>query len=104
MDKVREQACQRALTSEHLAPVRGPSGLLEGLQCGVALEALGESGCSLGTEVVGRDAARMGAEARAEACQRALTQKRTLRAAVHLSEVTALPLRPSHSLVMPLVV
>ena len=34
-------------------------------------------------------------------CQRALTQKQTLEGAAHLSEVTALPLSPSHSLVMP---
>ena len=34
-------------------------------------------------------------------CQRALTQNRTLEGAAYLSEVTALPLRPSHSLVMP---
>jgi len=35
-------------------------------------------------------------------CQWALTRKPTLLwVAAHLSEVTALPLRPSHSLVMP---
>ena len=32
--------------------VRAPSGLLQRLQRRVALEALGESGCSLGTEAV----------------------------------------------------
>ena len=56
--------------SEHLASVRGPGGLLEELQCGVALEALGESGSSLGAKLVGRDTASMGAEAGAEACRR----------------------------------
>ena len=38
------------------------SGLLELLQCRVALEALGESGCSLGAEVVVPQTASMGAE------------------------------------------
>ena len=38
-------------------------------------------------------------------CQRALTQKQPLLGRVaHFSEVTALPLSPSHSLVMPLAV
>ena len=37
---------------ERGAAVRAPSGLLELLQRGVALEALGESGGSLGTEAV----------------------------------------------------
>ena len=40
--------------------VRAPSGLLQRLQCGVALEALGESGCSLGTEVVASQTASRG--------------------------------------------
>ena len=39
-----------------------------------------------------------------EECQRALTEKQTLGAAAHLSEVTALPLSASQSLVMPSVV
>ena len=34
-------------------------------------------------------------------CQRALTQKQTLEAVTHLSEVKELPLSPSHSFVMP---
>ena len=55
--------------------VRGSCGLLELLQRGVALEALGESDSTLGAEVVGRDTAHMGAEVGAEACQGALTQK-----------------------------
>ena len=38
---------------------------------------------------------------REKACQWALTQKRTLGALAHLSEVMALPLSASHSLVMP---
>ena len=37
-------------------------------------------------------------------CQRALTQKQTLGVVAHLSEVTALPLSASHSLVIPLAV
>ena len=46
--------------------VRAPGGLLERLQRGVALEALGESNSSLGTEAVERETASMGAEAGAE--------------------------------------
>ena len=42
------------------------SGLLERLQRGVALEALGESGSSLGTEFVERETASMGEGAGAE--------------------------------------
>ena len=61
------------------ALVRAPSGLLQRLQRRVALEALGESSASLGAEVVVVHTASMGAEAGAEACQGALTQKRTLR-------------------------
>ena len=78
---------------------RGPSGLLQRLQRRVALEALGESGASLGAEATASQTASMGAEVGAEACQWRLTQKRTLGA--HLSEVMALPLSASHSLVMP---
>ena len=48
-------------------PVRGSCGLLELLQRGVALQALGESGCSLGTEAVSLQTASMGAEVGAEA-------------------------------------
>ena len=40
--------------------VRAPSGLLQQLQRRVALEALGESGCSLGTEDVISQTARRG--------------------------------------------
>ena len=58
--------------------VREAGGLLERLQRGVALEALSESESSLGAEAVGRDTASTGAEAGAEACQGALTLKRTL--------------------------
>ena len=58
--------------------VREAGGLLERLQRGVALETLGESESSLGAEAVGRDTASTGAEAGAEACQGALTQRRSL--------------------------
>ena len=40
--------------------VRAPSGPLQRLQRRVALDALGESGCSLGTEVVGSQTASRG--------------------------------------------
>ena len=52
---------------EHSGLVRGSCGLLELLQCVVALEASGESGCCLGTEAVSLQTASMGAEVGAEA-------------------------------------
>ena len=71
--------------------IREAGGLLERLQRGVALETLGESEqSSLGAEAVGRDTASTGAEAGAEACQGALTQKRMLCvAATHFSDLSA---------------
>ena len=72
-------------------PVRGSCGLLELLQRGVALEALGESGSSLGAKAVARDTASMGAEAGAEACQRALTNANA-RAAAHFRLVICVSL------------
>ena len=56
-------------------PVRAPGGLLERSQCRVALDALGESGSSFGTEPVILQTAITGAEAGIELCQRALTQR-----------------------------
>ena len=53
--------------------VRVPSSLLQRLQRGVALEALGESGCSFTAESVSRETASMGAGLGAEGCQWALT-------------------------------
>ena len=79
-------------------------GLLQRLQRRVALEALGESGASLGAEAVVAQTASIGAEVGAEGCQGALTRKQTLEGAAHSSEVKALPLSPSHNLVMPSVV
>ena len=55
--------------------VRAPGGLLQQLQRRVVLEALSESGTSLGAEAVVAQTASMGAEMGAEACQGALTQK-----------------------------
>ena len=57
-----------------------------------------ERGGALEPDVIVPETARGGLwhSERAGACQRALTEKRT-----HLSEVTALPLSPSQSLVMP---
>ena len=75
---VGEQACQSmgADTKANTgSAVRTAGGLLERLQCGVALDALGENGSSFGTEFVKREPASMGAKA---AEQWALTQKRTL--------------------------
>ena len=82
-------------------PVRGSCGLLELLQRDVALEALGKSESSLRAKAVVAQTASMGAEVGAEACQGALTEKQACGVAAHLSEVTALPLSASHSLVMP---
>ena len=58
--------------------VRAPSGLLQQAQRRVALEALSESGASLGAEAGVVQTSSTGAEVGAEACQGALTQKRTL--------------------------
>ena len=55
-----------------------PAGLLELLQRRVALEALGESGCSLGAEVIVAQTASMGAETGAEACQGAPLERHVL--------------------------
>ena len=62
MDKVREQVCQGALTQKAKSRelVREAGGLLERLQRRIALEALGESGCSLGTEAVASQTASRG--------------------------------------------
>ena len=59
-------------------PVRAPGGLLERSQRGVALEALGESSSSFGTEVVDSQTASMGAGGGADECQWALTRKQIL--------------------------
>ena len=59
--------------------VGAPSGLLQQLQRRVALEALGESGASLGAESVLAETVRTWEqEVGAEGCQWALTQKRTI--------------------------
>ena len=61
---VTEEVCQRALTQINTRElVRAPSGLLERLQCRVALDAFGKSGPSFRTEVGGSQAASTGAEA-----------------------------------------
>ena len=53
--------------------VRVPSSLLQRLQRGVALEALGESSSSFRAEPIFRETASMGAGLGAEGCQWALT-------------------------------
>ena len=45
-------------------PVRAPGGPLKRLQCRVALDALGKSSSSFGTEAVPRETASMGAGGR----------------------------------------
>ena len=74
--------------------VRAPSGLLERLQCRVALEALSESGGSFGPEAVVAQTASMGAEVGAEACQGALTRKQTLQGGGALQRGHGAPLEP----------
>ena len=80
-------------------PVRAPGGLLERLQCRVAFDALGESGSSFGTEPVACETESTGAEA--GVVSTGADTKANTRGAAHLSEVMALPLSPSHSLVIP---
>ena len=91
--------CQRALTR------KGCGGALEAGDRRL-LEDGSERGNALNSDVVAFETASEGCDGdgEREACQRALTQKQTLGAAAHSSEITALPLSPSQSLVMPSVV
>ena len=66
----------------------------------------GERGSALGSDVVVRNTASKGQDGNSERvgvsmCQWALTERQARGAAAHLSEVTALPLSASQSLVMP---
>ena len=99
-------SCQRALTQKRTLGRRFecPSSLLERLQGRIALEALGERGSSFGTEAVvletvrerwGENGQKAGVSAGAD------MKANAFGAAAHSSEVTELPLSPSHSLVMP---
>ena len=97
---MREQACQRALTEKRTL-------------CGAAVHSrlvisvfLRTAASTVTPSTPMRLSPRLqgvgGSSERAGACQRALTQERTLGGeGAHLSEVTALPLSPSHSLMMP---
>ena len=83
--------------------VRAPGGLLDGLQRGVALEALGESGSSFGTEVVPLQTANMGAEAGAvRVSMGADTKANDPGAAAHFRWVIFVLLRTAASAVAPL--
>ena len=96
MDIVKEQACQRALKGRRtlMASSSATCGLLEHLQRRVALEPFSEGGCISDIKFVSSQPASAGKEAGA---QRALTQRQTLQGGGALqSEVTALPLSPSH--------
>ena len=64
--------------------VRAPGGPLERSQRGVALQALGESNSSLGTEVVVRETASMGAEVGLRVSMGANTKANTSGVAAHL--------------------
>ena len=81
--------------------VRAPSALPQQLQRRVALEALGESGCSLGTEPVVSQTASRGVWLVVRSVRWALTRKRTLwswfecRAAYFSDCNVVLPLSPS---------
>ena len=70
--------------------VRAPSSLLQRLQRAVALEAVGESGCSLGAKAVVSQTASRGVRVSRHVCQWALTQKRALAGRhTHLSDLSA---------------
>ena len=62
--------------------VRAPSGLLQRLQRRVALEALSETGASLGAKAFVAKTASMGAEVGAEACQGRVDTKANTRGPV----------------------
>ena len=64
-EKVREQACQGALTQKQTLRrwLECPSSLLERLQRRVAFEALGERGSSFWAEIVELETANEGTEA-----------------------------------------
>ena len=80
-----------------------PSGLLQRLQRGVALESLGESGSSFRAESVFRETASMGAGVGAEGCQWGLTQKQPLLgAAAHSRLEIIVSLRMAASAEAPL--
>ena len=78
----REEACQRALTQKPNSSelVREAGGLLERSQRQIAREALRESSSSFGAKLVALQTASTGVpvEAGTDACQGALTLKRTL--------------------------
>ena len=79
-------------------PVRAPGGLLERLQCRVALDAVGESGSSFGTEPVILQTAIMGAGASVEysIVSTGADTSWFERRAAYLSDCSVvLPLRPS---------
>ena len=92
--------CQRALTQDLWG-----GGALQVADLRL-LEHGSEGGGALHSDAIGRETARKGQGGimSEQAGQWVLTENRTLRAAAHLSEVTALPLSASQSLVMPLVV
>ena len=83
--------------------VRVPSSLLQRLQCGVALESLCDRGCSFGTESVLLKTAAGGVRRwGGEPCQRALTERRTVGVAAHLSTEILVSLRTAASAEAPL--
>ena len=100
---VREQACQRALTPKQTL---GGGGALQRGH-GAPLEPLAELGDALSGEgaLAILDAAQrvvsQAVSITKEECQRALTQKRTLRAAAHLRLEIFVSLRTAASLVTP---
>ena len=101
-DDVREQACQWALTRKRTLLGGGALELLD-LRL---FEDGRERGSALGSDVVARNTASKGQDGNGERVGVSMGADRkanALRAGAgaHLSEVTALPLSPAHSLVMP---
>ena len=97
-----KEACQRALT---LKQTLWGGGALE-LSDPRLLEDGGERGDALGSDVVAPNTASEGQDGNDErvGVSMGADTKANIREAAHLSEVTALPLSPSHSLVIPLAV
>ena len=101
---MRDQACQRAMTQKQTLGGRFEVMAYSSFSIFVSLRIAASLvtpsfPMPLTERLQRRGGARM---VREQACQRALTQKQTLSGRqAHFSEVTALPLSPSHSFVIP---
>ena len=95
----KEQACQRALTRKRIFGAAAHLRLV--IFVSLRMEASAEASLKPIWFAARLPASGGGGVVRESACQRALPERQTLRPMVHLSEVTELPLSPSHSLDMP---